>query len=409
MSPSQRITTRLNELACCTDDAPRLTRTFLSPAMRRAHDLVAGWMRDAGLGVRIDAIGNVIGRLEGSAPLSSHQTLLLGSHLDTVRDAGRFDGALGVILAIECAAALHKRALPFALEVLAFSDEEGVRFQSTYLGSRAVAGTFDQRSLELRDAKGRTLAEAICAFGCDPSEIAAEARSPDDILGYLEVHTEQGPVLQERDLPVGIVTAIAGQTRAQATFRGIAGHAGTVPMTSRRDALCAAAEFILKVERLGSETPGLVATVGQITALPGASNVIPGVVEVTLDLRHQDDAIRRSACDALHAASMQLAHCRKIGCDFAIIQESGSIPCDPELRRALADSLKARELPVFDLPSGAGHDAVALSALCPAAMLFVRSLNGISHHPDEFASESDIAVALDVLIRTIERLAGNRG
>jgi len=409
MSPSQRITTRLNELACCTDDAPRLTRMFLSPAMRRAHDLVAGWMRDAGLGVRIDAIGNVIGRLEGSAPLSSHQTLLLGSHLDTVRDAGRFDGALGVILAIECAAALHKRALPFALEVLAFSDEEGVRFQSTYLGSRAVAGTFDQRSLELRDAKGRTLAEAICAFGCDPSEIAAEARSPDDILGYLEVHIEQGPVLQERDLPVGIVTAIAGQTRAQATFRGIAGHAGTVPMTSRRDALCAAAEFILKVERLGSETPGLVATVGQITALPGASNVIPGVVDLTLDLRHQDDAIRRSACDALHAASMQLAHCRKIGCDFAIIQESGSIPCDPELRRALADSLKARELPVFDLPSGAGHDAVALSALCPAAMLFVRSLNGISHHPDEFASESDIAVALDVLIRTIERLAGNRG
>ncbi|HET6407641.1 MAG TPA: allantoate amidohydrolase [Chthoniobacteraceae bacterium] len=409
MSPSQRITTRLNELACCTDDAPRLTRTFLSPAMRRAHDLVAGWMRDAGLGVRIDAIGNVIGRLEGSAPLSSHQTLLLGSHLDTVRDAGRFDGALGVILAIECAAALHKRALPFALEVLAFSDEEGVRFQSTYLGSRAVAGTFDQRSLELRDAKGRTLAEAICAFGCDPSEIAAEARSPDDILGYLEVHIEQGPVLQERDLPVGIVTAIAGQTRAQATFRGIAGHAGTVPMTSRRDALCAAAEFILKVERLGSETPGLVATVGQITALPGASNVIPGVVDLTLDLRHQDDAIRRSACDALHAASMQLAHCREIGCDFAIIQESGSIPCDPELRRALADSLKARELPVFDLPSGAGHDAVALSALCPAAMLFVRSLNGISHHPDEFASESDIAVALDVLIRTIERLAGNRG
>jgi allantoate deiminase len=409
MSPAQRITTRLDELAGCTDDPPRLTRTFLSPALRRAHDLVGDWMREAGLAVRADAIGNLIGRLEASMPSSEGKTLLLGSHLDTVRDAGRFDGALGVILAIECAAALRGRTLPFAVEILAFSDEEGVRFQSAYLGSRVIAGTLDSRTLELRDADGMTVTEAIRAWNSDPAAIPAEARSPHDIAAYLEVHIEQGPVLQERDLPVGIVTAISGQTRARLTFRGTAGHAGTVPMISRRDALCVAAEFILTAERLAHEMPELVATVGQITASPGASNVIPGVVDLTLDLRHYDDAIRRSACGTLRAASALIARRRDVACDFEIVQESNSIPCDANLRSALADSIHARGLPVFELPSGAGHDAVALSPLCPVAMLFVRCRDGISHHPDEFASEPDIAVALDVLVRTVERLAEDRG
>jgi allantoate deiminase len=406
MSPAQRIATRLDDLAQCTDDPPRLTRTFLSPALHRAHDLVGAWMREAGLTVRTDAIGNLIGRRESSP---GARTLLLGSHLDTVRDAGRFDGALGVVLAIECAEALRNRALPFALEVLGFSDEEGVRFQSAYLGSRVVAGRLDSHILELRDSEGETIAEAISAWGSDPSALATEARSPLAVSGYLEVHIEQGPVLQERDVPVGIVTAISGQTRARVAFRGRAGHAGTVPMPSRRDALCAAAEFILTAERLAHETPRLVATVGQIAISPGASNVIPAGVDLTLDVRHRDDAIRQVAIDTLHAACTLVARRRDVACAFATVQESSSVPCDTGLRTVLADAIRARGLPVYELPSGAGHDAVALAALCPVAMLFVRCRDGISHHPDEFASESDIAVALDVLVRAIERLAQDRG
>jgi allantoate deiminase len=405
MSPAQRIAARLDELGRCTDDPPRLTRTFLSPALRRAHGVVGAWMREAGLTVRTDAIGNLIGRREPSVPSSSARTLLLGSHLDTVRDAGRFDGALGVILAIECAAALRDRALPFAIEVLGFSDEEGVRFQSAYLGSRVIAGTLDRQSLDLLDAEGNTVAEAICAWGSEPSALAAEARSPQSIAGYLEVHIEQGPVLQERDVPIGIVTAISGQTRARLAFRGSAGHAGTVPMPSRRDALCAAAEFILTAERLAHETPGLVATVGQIAASPGASNVIPGGVDLTLDVRHRDDAVRQIASDTLRAACTLIARRRDVSCAFAIVQDSRSVPCDTRLRSVLADAIQAQGLPVCELPSGAGHDAVALATLCPVAMLFVRCRNGVSHHPDEFASESDIAVALDVFVGAVECLA----
>jgi allantoate deiminase len=402
MSPAQRITSRLEELARWTDDPPRLTRTFLSPALRCAHDLVGGWMREAGLTVRIDAIGNLIGRRDSSP---GAKTLLLGSHLDTVRDAGCFDGALGVVLAIECAAALRDRALPFALEVLGFSDEEGVRFQSAYLGSRAIAGTLDPRVLDLRDADGMTLAEAVSAWGSDPSTLGIGARLPQTVAGYLEVHIEQGPVLQQRDLPIGIVTAISGQTRSRLTFRGTAGHAGTVPMASRRDALCAAAEFILTTEGLAHETPGLVATVGRITASPGASNVIPGDVDLTLDVRHQDDAIRKKANDTLRAASTLVAEHRGVASDFTVVHESSSVLCDPGLRAVLADVINAKGVAVCELPCGAGHDAVALADLCPVAMLFVRCRDGISHHPDEFAAEPDIAVALDVLIGAVERLA----
>jgi allantoate deiminase len=326
-----------------------------------------------------------------------------------VRDAGRFDGALGVVLAIECAAALSDRALPFAVEVLGFSDEEGVRFQSAYLGSRAIAGTLDPRVLDLRDADGMTLADAVTAWGSTPSALGAEARLAQTIAGYLEVHIEQGPVLQERDLPVGIVTAISGQTRSRLTFRGTAGHAGTVPMSSRRDALCAAAEFILTTEGLAHETPGLVATVGQISASPGASNVIPGAVDLTLDVRHHDDAIRKRANDTLRTASALVAEHRNLACDFALIQESSSVPCDTGLRGVLTEAIHARGVAVCEVPSGAGHDAVALAALCPVAMLFVRCRDGVSHHPDEFASEADIGVALDVLVGAVEGLAQARG
>lgn len=410
MSPAQRIANRLEELARCTDDPfPRLTRTFLSPALRRAQDVVRAWMTEAGLSVRVDAIGNLIGRLEPTVSSPIRQTLLLGSHLDTVRDAGRFDGALGVILAIECAAALRERALPFALEVLGFSDEEGVRFQGAYLGSRVVAGTFEPGLLDLRDAGGTTLGEAICAWGSDPSLLVNEARLAEEIIGYVEVHIEQGPVLEQRELPVGIVTAISGQSRTRVAFRGTAGHAGTVPMSSRRDALCAAAEFVLMTERLARDTPGLVATVGQITAAPGASNVIPGFVDLTLDVRHQGDALREAACETLGTACTVIAHRRGLTCEFDSVQESKAVPCDTKLQCVLKEAIRARGLAVCELPSGAGHDAAALAALCPVAMLFVRCRAGVSHHPDEFASEADIAVALDVLVKAIELLAQDCG
>jgi allantoate deiminase len=408
MSPAHRIITRLEELARCTDDPPRLTRTFLSPALRHAHQLVGDWMAEAGLAVRVDAIGNIVGRREADFPagdLPAAKTLLLGSHLDTVRDAGRFDGALGVVLAIEAAAALQDRTVPFAIEVLGFSDEEGVRFQSTYLGSKVVAGDFDEGMLALTDADGTTMKAALEEWGSDPGKLQKEARVAADILGYLEVHIEQGPMLQERNAPVGVVSAIAGQTRAHLRFTGTAGHAGTVPMPLRRDALCAAAEFILTVERLAHETPGLVATIGQIDAEPGASNVIPGAVDLTLDVRHQEDAVRKAAGDTLQAAATLIARRRDVDLGFETLQQSRSIPCEAGMRTVLAEAVKERGMPFCELPSGAGHDAVALSTLCPVGMLFVRCRDGVSHHPAEFASEADIAVALDVLINAVERLA----
>lgn len=356
--------------------------------------------------VRVDPIGNLIGRREGAGPGGiARKTMLLGSHLDTVRDAGRFDGALGVVLAIEAVASLQHQLLPFAIEVVGFSDEEGLRFQSTYLGSRVIAGTFDSSLLKLKDGDGTTLSDALRGWGSNPDALQSAAKASSEVLGYIEVHIEQGPVLQERGLPVGVVTAISGQLRARVRFHGTAGHAGTVPMPLRRDALCAAAEFVLTVERLAHETPGLVATVGQISAEPGASNVIPGMAELTLDLRHQDDAVQKAAADTLRAAGTLIARRRDIAIEFNTVQQTGAVPCDLALQGHLADAIRAAGVYVCELPSGAGHDAVALSTLCPVGMLFVRCRDGISHHPAEYVGEADIAVALDVLARTIDRLA----
>ena len=401
MTAAQRIVQRLDELACCTDDPPHLTRLAYSPAMRRAHELVGGWMREAGLAVRVDAVGNLIGRREGARP--GAKTLLFGSHLDSVRDAGRFDGPLGVLLALACAE--ECAALPFALEVLGFIDEEGVRFQSTYLGSRALTGRLGKTDLALCDANGISLAEAIRTFGGIPENLAAERRAPEDILGYIEAHIEQGPVLEAADQPVGVVSAIAGQTRVRVFFEGMAGHAGTVPMDLRRDALTAAAEFILVVESYARDAAGLVATVGQIAAHPGASNVIPGRVDLSLDIRHQDDALRQTAVTDLRAAAELIAHSRRIRSTWTTIQETAAVQCDLALTRLLLSAAQRSQMPV--LSSGAGHDAAALSALCPVAMLFVRCRAGLSHHPDEFASAEDIAAALEVLRRFLDRLAAD--
>ncbi len=376
---------RCDELGRVSDEPGRLTRTFHSPAMIRANALVGGWMRAAGLEVREDAAFNLIGRWP-CADDPRAKTLLLGSHLDTVRDAGKYDGPLGVLAALATVTALREAGvrLPFAVEVIGFSDEEGVRYQSTYLGSRALAGTLTKRDLAAIDEKG----------------IERARRKRRDLLAYAEVHIEQGPVLEARGLALGVVSGIAGQTRVRVEFTGRAGHAGTTPMNLRRDALCAAAEFILAAERAG-----VTATVGQIDARPGASNVIPGLVTLSLDVRHLENARRRAAVDTLRRQAEGIAAKRKTRLRWTTMQDAESMACDPRLTALLhaAVRLHAPDAPL--LPSGAGHDAAALSAVCPTAMMFVRCKGGVSHHPAESVKTADVAKALAALRDFVLRLA----
>jgi allantoate deiminase len=400
-----RILRQAGALATVSDESGAITRTFASPAMRRANDLVAGWMRAAGMKTRVDAVGNLIGHYAGKT--AGAKILLLGSHLDTVRNAGKFDGPLGVLLALACVENLHrkKRRLPFAIEVVGFADEEGVRYQTAYLGSKALAGCFDARDLKRKDAAGISLADAIKQFGGNPANLKSAAVDPKNLLGYVEAHIEQGPVLEEKKLALGIVSAIAGQTRVRVSFLGRAGHAGTTPMNSRHDALCAAAEFILAVEQLARQTPGLVATVGQIQAQPGASNVIPGEVHLSLDIRHAVDSIRQSAHLALKKTAFKIAARRKIKLDGEVVQQTSATVCSGELSGLLAQSVKRHQKKVLRLASGAGHDAAILAHITPAAMLFIRCKNGLSHHPDESVKIQDVGLAFEVLNDFVLRLA----
>jgi allantoate deiminase len=399
---------RCDTLASFSEEPGRLTRRFGTSAMRDASAAVADWMRAAGMDARRDAIGNLIGRYEADRP--GAKTLLLGSHLDSVIDAGRYDGPLGVLVALACVQRLHdqRRRLPFAIELCCFADEEGVRYHTTYLGSQVLAGTLDPATLALADADGITLAEAIRAFGGDPDRLAEARRHADDLLGYCEVHIEQGPVLEARGLPVGVVSAIAGASRVAASFAGVAGHAGTVPMSLRQDALCAAAEHILAAEALARDTPGLVATVGQIGAQPGASNVIPGAATLSLDVRHQDDAIHHQALEWLRQRAEQAAAARRVELSWRVAQSTRAQTCDPVLTERLGQAVEALGYPLLSLPSGAGHDGVALAAIAPIAMLFVRCKGGVSHNPAESVELADVGVAIDVLERFLTLLTEGR-
>jgi allantoate deiminase len=391
---------RCDALAACSEEQGRITRRFATPALARARDLVEGWMREAGLATHVDAVGNLVGRTPADGP-----ALLLGSHLDSVRDAGRYDGPLGVLVALAVAERLTADPAAPALEIVAFADEEGLRYGTAYLGSAALAGRFEEAWLDRRDGDGIRLADALRDWGGDPGGIAALARDPATLRGYLEVHIEQGPVLETRDLPVGVVTAIAGQTRAAVTFTGQAGHAGTTPMDQRHDALAAAAEWIGAVETAARARPGLVATVGEIAATPNASNVIPGSVTASLDVRHADDATLAAATAALETAAERTAEARGVRLDWELVQANRAVPCDLALMQALAAAVEAGGLPVERLPSGAGHDGVALAAVTPIAMLFVRCAGGVSHHPDESVRADDVAVAIDVLERAVRGLS----
>lgn len=402
---AQTVMQRCDALARFSEEPGQITRRFATPALAQANAAVAEWMRAAGMTARVDAVGNLVGRY--AADRADAPTLLLGSHLDSVRDAGRYDGPLGVLVALACIERLHAqgRRMPFAIELYGFADEEGVRYHTTYLGSTVVAGTFDAANLARLDANGVSMADAIRAFGGDPAALARARRGAEGLLGYCEVHIEQGPVLEARDLPVGVVTAIAGQSRLSVGFTGMAGHAGTVPMDMRRDALCAAAELVLAVEAQGRGTPGLVATVGQLSVQPGASNVVPGQVSMSLDVRHQDDQMRAQALAQLKARAEQIAATREVALSWQLVQQHGAVPCDPALSARLAQAIEAQGYPAPALPSGAGHDAAIMAGLAPMAMLFIRCKGGISHNPAESVAPADVAVAIETLGRFLDLLA----
>ena len=322
---------RLDVLALFSEGGEGVTRRYATKEHRQAADLIQSWMRDAGMTTHMDAVGNVIGRYE--ATITNAPALIIGSHQDTVRQGGKYDGAYGIVAPILCINELNSANLrfPFAIEVIAFCDEEGVRFNSTLLGSRAIAGTFDMGGLENTDANGVTMSKALKEFGTNPTEIPNLARDPNSVLGFVEIHIEQGPILEEEDLALGVVTAIAGGTRLSAQITGLAGHAGTVPMDRRRDALTAAAEAILAVESYCSKVPGLVGTVGRISATPGAVNVIPGDAAFTIDIRAGDDDLRRKAVNDIKVEITGLCVRRGVEIEMGTIHESDGCQCAPWL------------------------------------------------------------------------------
>lgn len=359
------------------------------------------------MAAHIDDAGTVVGRYEGSAP--GLPALLLGSHIDTVRNAGRFDGTLGVLVAIEAVARLSRqgRRLPFAIEVLAFGDEEGVRFPATLSGSRAVAGIFAEETLEGRDADGVTLRDALTAFGCDPRQIPAIARKKADVLGYLELHIEQGTVLQEAGQPLGIVSGISGAMRLSFQVIGESGHAGTLAMHRRRDAMTGAAEMILAVEKIAAGRSNVVATVGNLSAAPGAVNVVAGAVDFTLDLRTQDDLVRSEVLADIRGRCHAIALRRGLRLRDEIFYDQQTTYCDDSLKSSIGEALERHGFPWIETASGAGHDGLAIAALCPMAMLFIRCKDGISHHPDEHVDAGDIEMSVMVLVDILTTYRSN--
>ncbi len=382
---------RCRTLAVLSEIPDGLLRTFLSPPMRQLHGLLREWMEAAGMRTAIDAAGNLRGLYPSSA--ETPRRLLIGSHVDTVPYAGAFDGVLGVLLAIALVDALGGRRLPFSIEVVAFSDEEGIRFGAPFLGSRALAGALDVALLGRRDADGISVEEAIRAFGLDPAALP-EARLSRGVFAYIEFHIEQGPVLESLGLPLGVVTSIAGLSRLSVTFRGQANHAGTTPMHLRRDALAAAARWISLVDRYARATPRLAATVGALDVRPGAANIIPGEVRASLDVRHPDDAVRQRSTAVLLDDARRIAARCGVAAEWQSQVDLAATACDPWLVAALGRAVSAAGYPVHRMPSGAGHDAMILAWRIPAAMLFLRSPGGISHHPDETVHAADVEAAL---------------
>ncbi|MCE8518812.1 M20 family metallo-hydrolase [Ruegeria pomeroyi] len=386
----------LADLAACSEPGPGVTRLPFTPQHRAALDLLEARMRAAGLAVTLDDAGTLIGRRAGPP---GALTLLMGSHQDSVRQGGAFDGIMGVVLPLLALEKLAEQGieLPFSVEVLAFADEEGVRFPTALVGSRALAGTFDPEVLSMQDAQGISLRMAMSEFGLDPDRITALARDPAAVLGFVETHIEQGPVLEAEDQALGVVTAICGIERHQIVLTGETGHAGTLPMEGRRDALVGAAALVTEVARLGESTPGLRATVGALTVEPNVVNAVPRRVRMSAEFRSPDDDTRRRAGDALHRFARDLAEERNLRVEAELTYAQAAQPCDSALGARLAAATQAVGMRGLSLPSGATHDASAMADLCPMAMLFVRCRDGVSHKPEEYASASDLGRAIDAL------------
>lgn len=410
VAAGRAILERADELARFSDSPDHYTRTWLTPAHRAAAGRIAGWMREAGLDVRTDGAGSVIGRYEGAVPGAA--AVVTGSHFDSVRNGGRYDGVLGILVPIACVAELSRRGerLAHAIEVVAFADEEGARFQTSFLASRAWLGKFDAALLERRDAAGIRFDEAMREAGLDPAAIAAHPRDPATIAAYVEVHIEQGPVLLDAGLALGVVTAIAGGTRHKVRVRGEAGHAGTVPMAMRRDALAAAAEMVSAVESRAKSVPGLVGTVGLLEVKDGTGNVIPGEVSFTVDLRSIDEAVKDAAVKGVLADFEAIAARRGVRVEAVPTHGVRATPCSPRLQDLLAESVAAAGVPVKRLASGAGHDAMIVAEVAEVAMLFVRcGAGGVSHNPAETVSAEDAGLAVAALSGFLRRLAASEG
>jgi allantoate deiminase len=393
-------------IAAMSEEPGRITRRFLTPPMHDVHHHLRARMEALGMTVHVDAVGNLRGLWRSSA--AHDKRFILGSHIDTVPNAGAFDGVLGVTLALEWVDLAQELGLPFAIEVIAFSEEEGVRFGVPFLGSRAVAGRFDPALLTLKDPQGVSVEAAIREFGLDPACIGEAPLHP-SAIAFVEIHIEQGPVLEAESLSVAAVTSIVGQTRLSLQFSGHANHAGTTPMHLRLDALAAAAEWIAAVEEFARRTEGMVATVGKISVEPNTGNVVPGVVTVSLDLRHAHDPTRVSAVKELSAKATAIARRRGIALERTDQLDQPAVPMDEHLTSFLADAIEAAGFPARTMPSGAGHDAMVMAARVPTAMLFLRSPGGISHHPSETVLEEDVEASLHVAREFLQRLAKDIG
>lgn len=395
---------RCQALARFSEDTGSLRRTFLCPQMRDCHREIAAWAAPFGTTSRVDAVGNL--RVLYPATQSQAPRLLIGSHLDTVPDAGAYDGVLGVVLGVALLSALNRRKLPFAIEVVGFSEEEGVRFGTPFIGSRALAGTLDEKLLGRLDAQGISIRKAIADFGLNPAEIAQAAIGKDeDVLGYLEFHIEQGPVLEDVGQPLGVVEAIAGQSRLELTFTGHANHAGTTPMNLRYDSVAAAAEWISAVERHAQNTSGLVATVGAIQAKPGAINVIAGTTRLSLDVRHQKDEARNAAVDCLLRQAEDIATRRALTVRRNVLLDQPAVPMDAFLVNAIGQAAVSAGCEPYRMVSGAGHDAMIMAGRVPSAMIFLRTPGGISHDPAESVEIVDVAKAIECGLHLLDRLA----
>jgi allantoate deiminase len=388
---ADRIIARCREIASFTEVPGEITRTFLSPPLHEVHALLRHWMEAAGMTVHIDAIGNLRGLYPGLTPNAPR--LLIASHLDTVPNAGAFDGILGVILGLAMIEELHGQHLPFAIEIIGFSEEEGIRFSKPFLGSLALIGKLDQQALARTDKTGTSIAEAIQNFGLDPEQLPA-AILLSDAFAYFEFHIEQGPILESESASLGIVDAIVGQSRLQLTFTGQANHAGTTPMHLRHDALATAAEWIVAVETYANYHNNFVATVGKIDSKPGAINVIPSEVTASLDLRHANDEAREAAVTALLDTAVSIAANRSVKIISQVLSEQAAVPMNPELTHLLYMAAAHAGFPSRTLNSGAGHDAMIIAPHIPSAMLFLRTPGGLSHHPDESVLPQDVEAAL---------------